>query len=274
MNPLRTAAFLLCLAAHLACAEELPLWEGGAGIGAASIPHYRGSDQTRAWVLPVPYFVYRGETLKIEERRLRGLFFDSDKVELDFSLNGSPPAKGNDARRGMPDLDATLEIGPSINFSVFQSKNGMEKLELRLPARTVIASDFSHFKNVGWIFQPNFSLDVRDVLGNRGWSLGLQGGLIYADRRYNQYFYAVDPVFAAADRPAFSPSGGYAGTTLLTALSKRFPGFWVGGFAKWDNVADAVYADSPLIKAKNNFTAGFGVAWILGSSAARIAARD
>ena len=274
MNPTRKGLFLLCLAASLARAEQLPLWEAGAGLGAASIPHYRGSNQNRTWVLPVPYLVYRGEALKVEDRRLRGRFFDSDKVELDFSINGLPPAKNNDARRGMPDLDATLEIGPSLNFKLFRSANGTEKLELRLPARTVIASDFSHFRRVGWIFQPNLSLDFRNVLENRGWNLGVQGSLIYTDRRYNQYFYAVDPVFANADRPAFSSGGGYAGTTLLAALSKRFPDFWIGGFARWDNIGGAVFGDSPLVKARNNLTAGLGIAWILGASSAKVEAEN
>jgi outer membrane scaffolding protein for murein synthesis (MipA/OmpV family) len=217
--------------------------------------------------------VYRGESLKVDDdRRLRGLF--GEGVELEFSLNGSPPAKSNDARRSMPDLDATLEIGPSLNITLFRSGNKAEKLELRLPVRTVIASDFSHFRHVGWIFQPNLSLDFKNVLGNRGWKLGVQGSLVYADRRYDQYFYAVDPIFATPDRPAFDPSGGYGGATLLAALSKRFPNFWVGAFAKWDSVAGAVFADSPLVKTRSNLSGGLGIAWILGASSAKVEAEN
>jgi len=145
---------------------------------------------------------------------------------------------------------------------------------LRLPVRTVIASDFSHFRQAGWIFQPNLSLDFRNVLGTRGWNLGLQGGLIYTDRRYNQYFYAVDPIFATAERPAFNPSGGYAGTAVIAALSKRFSNFWIGGFAKWDSVSGAVFADSPLVKSRSNLSGGLGVAWILRASSAKVDAEN
>ena len=272
MNLSRKGLIFLCLAASLARAEQLPLWEAGLGIGATTLPHYRGSDQSRTWVLPLPYLVYRGESFKVDDRRLRRLF--SDKVALEFSLNGSPPAKNNDARRGMPDLDATLEIGPSLNITLFRSEHGSERLELRLPSRTVIASDFSHFRQSGWIFQPNLSLDFRNVLGNRGWNLGVQGSLIYTDRRYNQHFYAVDPVFATADRPAFDPGGGFAGTTFLAALSKRFPNFWIGGFAKWDSVGGAVFADSPLVRARSNLSAGLGIAWILGASSTKVDAKN
>ena len=274
MNLLRTAPLLLCFVAHFACADQLPLWEAGAGIGATTLPHYRGSNQSQTWVLPVPYLAYRGEFLKADDRRYRGLFFNSDKVELEFSLSGSPPVKDNDARRGMPDLDPTLEIGPSLNIALYRSSNGMERLEMRLPVRTVFSSDFSHVRQAGWVFQPNLSLDFKNALGNRGWNLGLQGSLIYADRRYNRYFYAVDPMFIDTDRPAYDPGGGFGGINLIAAVSKRFPDFWVGAFAKWDSIAGAVFADSPLVKARSNYSGGFAIAWILGASSTKVEAQN
>jgi len=270
---LQTCLLLVCFGASLARAEQLPLWEAGVGIGAVTIPHYRGSNQYETWVLPVPYLVYRGDLVKVEDRRLHGLFFKTDKVELDLSLNGFPPVKDNDARRGMPDLDATFEFGPSLDIFLFRSPDRKQTLELRLPARKVIASDFSRVEQVGWIFQPSLNLDLKNALEHPGWNLGLQAGLVYTDRRYNRHFYAVDPNFATADRPAFSAAGGYAGTAVLAAISKRFPAFWVGGFAKWDSVAGAAFADSPLVKAKNNITAGFGIAWILGASTEKVEAK-
>jgi outer membrane scaffolding protein for murein synthesis (MipA/OmpV family) len=270
VNPACNGLLLVCLAASFAHAGQLPLWEAGVGIGATTLPHYRGSNQSRTWVLPIPYVDYRGEVFKADDRRYRSLL--GDRIEAEFSLSGSPPAKDNDARRGMPDLDPTLEIGPSLNIALYRSDNRMESLEVRLPVRTVFSSDFSHVRQAGWVFQPNLSLDFKNALGSRGWKLGLQGSLIYTDRRYNRYFYAVDPIFATADRPAFDPSGGYGGLNLLAALSKRFPGFWVGGFAKWDSVGGAVFADSPLVKTRSNLSGGLAIAWILGASSAKVEA--
>jgi outer membrane protein len=274
VNPLRTAPLLLCLAAHSACADQFPLWEAGAGIGVTVLPHYRGSDQSKTWVLPVPYLDYRGDLFKVDDRRPRGTLFGSDRVELELSLNGSPPVDDDNARRGMPRLDPTLEIGPSLNIALYRSANRMERLELRLPVRTTFASDFSYVAFAGWIFQPNLSMDFKNVLGNRGWNLGLQTSAIYSDRRYNQYFYAVDPAFATADRPAYNPNGGYGGMNLLAAVSKRFPGFWFGAFAKWDSVAGAVFDNSPLVKTRNNLSGGFAVAWILSASTVLVEAQD
>src|SRR5688572_23479143 len=132
-------------------AEQLPLWEVGVGIAAISFPDYRGSNERQAWVLPYPYIVYRGEFLQADDRRKRGLFFKSDRIEIDVSVNGSVPVDSNenDARRGMPDLDATLEIGPALNALLMQSVDRKTRLELRLPVRAVLASDFSYVRQVG-----------------------------------------------------------------------------------------------------------------------------
>jgi hypothetical protein len=145
-------------------------------------------------------------------------------------------------------------------------------VELRLPVRGVFASDFSYVRHVGWMFQPRVNVDVQDPLGYAGWNLGLLAGPLFSDQRYNRYFYSVDPAFATATRPAYSASGGYAGNQFIAALSKRYKAFWVGGFVKWDTLNAAAFADSPLVREKQNFAAGFSFAWILGVSKTRVEA--
>ena len=262
------AALAFSGAATGARAELLPLWEAGAGVTVISLPDYRGSDQRRSWLLPFPYLVYRGEFLQADERRTRGLFFKTETIELDASVGATPPVESsrNEARQGMPDLDATLEIGPSLNFLLARTDDRNTRLELRLPVRAALATDLSHVNLAGWVFQPSLNLDLRDALGQGGWKLGLVTGPIFSDRRYNQYFYGVDPAFATAGRPAFNAGGGYAGTQFIAALSKRYREFWIGGFVKWDTLHHAVFADSPLVKANQNFAAGLAVAWIVGES--------
>ncbi len=255
-------------AGNARAAEQLPLWEAGAGVAALSFPDYRGSNERQDWLLPFPYFVYRGEILQAEEGRMRGLFYKTDRAEVDVSINGSVPVDSgeNEARRGMPDLDATLEIGPSLNVNLARTADRRTRLELRLPARAVVASDFSRVRHVGWIFHPHLSLDIRDPLGHAGWKAGFLAGPIFADRRYHRYFYEVAPAFATATRPAYTPGGGYAGAQFLAALSKRYPRFWIGGFVKWDTLDGAAFEDSPLVRAKRGFAAGASIAWILGVS--------
>ncbi|MHB9102534.1 MAG: MipA/OmpV family protein [Sulfuricella sp.] len=143
-------------------ARDVPLWEAGAGVAALEFPDYRGSDEKHAYVLPVPYVVYRGEFLKVDRERMRGLFFKTDKAELDVSLNGSVPVKSADnrARQGMPYLDPTLEIGPSLNLFLLHSEPKKTHLDLRLPVRPVIDINA---KYLGYVFQPQLNLDVRDL---------------------------------------------------------------------------------------------------------------
>jgi outer membrane scaffolding protein for murein synthesis (MipA/OmpV family) len=93
---------------------------------------------------------------------------------------------------------------------------------------------------------------------------------VFSDQRYNQYFYGVDPAFATASRPAYHAGGGYGGTQLIVALSKRYREFWVGGFAKWDTLNHAVFADSPLVKTHQYFGAGVALAWMVGESKIKV----
>jgi outer membrane protein len=253
---------LLPLSSH---ARDVPLWEAGAGVAVIEFPDYRGSDERHTYVLPVPYIVYRGEFLKVDREKIRGLFFRNDKAELDVSLNGSVPVKSTDnrARQGMPDLEPTLEIGPSLNLFLLHSAQKKTSLELRLPFRPVIDINARY---LGYVFQPQLNLDVHDPGGNAGWNLGLAAGPVFADQRYHQYLYGVDPAYATASRPAYFARGGYAGSQFISALSKRFPHYWLGGFVKWDTLHGAVIEDSPLVTSKQNLTAGFAVSWIFAKS--------
>jgi MipA family protein len=269
---LSCAAVALAGAAMAARADERPLWEAGVGLTVLSFPDYRGSNQRRPWVLPFPYLVYRGEFLKADERRVRGLLAKTEWLELDASFNATVPVKSskNEAREGMPDLDPTVELGPSINAMIAQSADRKSQVELRLPVRGVIATDLRHAQFAGWVFEPALNLDLMDIFGSPGLRFGAAAGPMYSDRRHNEYFYSVDPAFATPDRPAYSPGGGYAGSQFILTLSKRFGDFWVGGFARWDTLHNAAFESSPLVKTEQYFAGGIAVAWMLGESTIKV----
>src|SRR3989338_194970 len=264
------AAALTMLIVPSVLASQVPLWEAGAGAAFIDFPHYRGSNERTRYVLPMPYVIYRGDFLKIDRARVRGQIFQSDKVELDVSVNGSVPVSNNGARQGMPDLDPTFEIGPSLNFMLFQSESNQAQVDLRLPLRAVIGSDFSYLRSVGWIFQPLLNLDVQNAFGQKGWNLGTAIGPIFTNRRYNQYFYGIETQYALPDRPAYTAHGGYAGTQYVIAMTKRFPAFWASGFVKLDTLRGAAFEDSPLVKTTQYATAGFAIAWIFSESSTKV----
>jgi len=280
--PRRQQSFLRLATAGIACCslaagavEEKPLWEAGVGAAAFTFPYYRGSDQRNNFVMPIPYFTYHGDFFKADRHGIRGSFFDSDRIDFSVSAALSPPAKSKDinARTGMPNLDATFEIGPQLDLTFWRSADHARFLKLLLPLRAAFTVDSSP-QDVGWVFHPRLNLDITDLPGMPGWNFGLLAGVVVGNQRQNAYYYSVAPQFATPTRPAFQASGGYAGTQYLAALSKRFPQFWVGAFARYDNLSGTSFEDSPLLKQKNYLAAGVSVSWILGESSTRVRVND
>ena len=257
---------------HSAHAEQRPLWELGAGGAAISFPDYRGSNKQRSYLLPVPYVVYRGDVLQVDRDKVRGVLFKTERVELDVSVNGSVPIRSGDnpARQGMPDLDPTLEIGPSLNVLLSQDPQGYN-LALRLPLRAVIASDFRSVQGAGYLAHPQFNLNVRAW---QGWKLGFVAGPLFGDRRYHDYFYGVAPQYAGPGRAAYAAHGGYSGAQFIASASKRFDKLWVGAFIKFDNIRGSTFEDSPLVERRGNVAAGLGVSWIFAQSKRLVEARE
>ena len=268
---MRAVALAAALAATPAAAAAAPLWEAGLGAGAIAFPDYRGAERTRTYAFPVPWFVYRGEVLKADRQGLRGVFFEGDRVDLNLSLGASLPVRSDEtpARAGMPDLDPALEAGPSFGVTLWRARDRAARLQARLPVRGAftIASDPRY---IGVHAFPHLNLDLRDPAGLRGWNLGLAAGGVFADARHHRHFYSVTPEQAAPGRPAYAARGGYGGTQLLAALSRRYPRFWVGAFVRYDSLDGAVFAASPLVRSKRYVAGGIAVAWILGESARRV----
>jgi outer membrane scaffolding protein for murein synthesis (MipA/OmpV family) len=245
---------------------DLPLWEAGAGVAVLDFPDYRGSDERTTLVLPIPYLVYRGDFLKADRESIRGQFYKDDRLDLHVSVNGSIPvdSSNNSARRGMPNLDPTLEIGPNLTVMLLHS--GTTHLNLRFPLRAVIATDLSHVRDEGWVFQPQINVDFYDRFPGPGWNLGFAAGPLFGDKRYHNYFYGVAAQFATPQRPAYEAHSGYAGMQWIAALSKRYPSYWVGAFVRADTLSGAVFEASPLVRQNDYIAAGIAFAWVFGRS--------
>jgi MipA family protein len=250
-----------------------PLWELGLGGAAVRFPDYRGSDQYSTYALPLPFVVYRGKFLRADRDGARAILFDGRRVLVDLSLAASVPAKSkdNDARRGMPDLPGTFEIGPNVNVELWQSGDRALKLDLRLPLREAITLQRSP-QAIGITFSPNLNLDVGGL--GRGWNIGLLAGPLVADRRYHQRLYGVAAEFASATRPAYDAPGGYAGWRATAAFSRRLGNAWLGGFLRYDDLHGAAFGASPLLRRESNLTAGFGISWIFATSSQRVRTDD
>jgi outer membrane protein len=267
------ALFLVLLLSTLSTRAELrPEWEFGAGATAFTLPDYRGSDESRAYVLPFPYVIYRGDKLRVDRGGVRGVFFETDRVELDLSMSATPPVNSdkNRARRGMPRLDPTLEIGPRLNVTLVRDRANDRALTFRLPVRAVIATDLSHAEGAGYVAYPHLTFDTRPIFFGRKWNVGLQAGPLFGTRRYHRYFYAVEPQFATSDRPAYAASAGYSGTLALASLTRRFRSIWIGAFARYDTLKGAAFEPSPLMRRDYSVMAGVALAWVFAQSERKV----
>lgn len=242
---------------------EKPLWELGVGLGLLQMPDYRGSDENRLYLLPYPYLVYRGDILKVDEQRISGQIFKTDRILLDFSGFGAVPVKSsnNSARAGMQDLDPTFELGPALRINLWESKEDKYKLDLTLPMRA-----FSSVSHEGWVFSPRINFVKDDLIPDTGLNLGISVGPMFVDSGYHAYFYTVEPAYATAARPAYSAGDGYSGSTLTVGLGKAYNQFIFNAFVSADFLQGASFENSSLVKRETSFMSGFSVSWIFFKS--------
>ena len=151
----RIACLVLCaaLVAGLpqdAAAEKVPQWELGAGVAGLMLPDYRGSDEVRSYLLPVPYIIYRLEWVKVDRTGVKSILLNWEWAEVNLSLSATPPvrSKNNRAREGMSDLKPMVELGPSLDIHLWRSDDRRFKLDVRTPVRAAFTVE-SHPRDAG-----------------------------------------------------------------------------------------------------------------------------
>jgi outer membrane scaffolding protein for murein synthesis (MipA/OmpV family) len=259
-------------------AEMKPKWELGFGFAGIGSPDYRGSDESRGYLLPLPYIIYHGDILRVDRNGIYGRLVESERVRLDISFDAGVPVDStrNRARQDMPDLDTLFEIGPSLEFCLWNRCGSDNNLEFRIPLRAVFSTDFGSLESRGGLFNPHFTLDLNNVIrGPMGRvNVSASTGPLYATERYHDYYYQVDPVYATPTRPAYDARAGYSGWRVTLTTSFRHRRLWFGAFARYDDLQNAEFVDSPLMRQRHSFMAGFGIAWVMAESKELVDVRD
>ncbi len=255
----------LLLATQATRAEHQPLWELGAGISYLDLPDYRGSDERTTYIFPYPYFVYRGDRLQVGDGRIRGLLVERSIWQVDISINGTVPVNSstNSARQGMPDLDASFEVGPSITISAVTDDLDRDVVRINLPVRYAAATNPSlDVQGVGWVFNPHVDYILRGRNDGKFWRLTLSAGPIFATADYHDYYYGVEPQFATATRPEYAGKAGYSGTRLLASgFHQLTDSLFIGGFLRYDQLSEAAFEESPLMRREQSLMAGLALTW-------------
>jgi MipA family protein len=262
-----------------AAESELPLWELRLGGSALYAPDYPGADQYHVRGIGAPIFIYRGERLRIggdEPNSIaRAIAVSEDRFELDLSVDANYGADDNDARAGMADLETQLEIGPQLTINIADTgwtERGRSRLRVLLPVRAVGATDFSHWEDLGYLFQPTLTF-------RRQWPGKLRMGFtstlaaVWASEGVQDYYYGVDAPEATVDRPAYQAEGGYLGTHLQISARREFqPGLNVFLTYRVRSLAGAANADSPLHR--DDVTQALSISAVWTAFRSNRAARD
>ena len=256
-----------------------PVWEAGVLAAVFSSPEYPGAGQSQSNVIAAPYFIYRGETIRIGDGSIaRAVAIDKSWYELDLSLAGSFNAnsEGNEARVGMPDLDFIFELGPQLKLrlSKFEfEQHGKAELLLNLQARAVFSTDFSSIHKRGYVFQPVLSYRQRGWLSEKP-ALSVSLSPTWASEKLHDYFYQVDSEFVTKQRSAYDSDSGYLGTDLSVGLSfNATEDIRIFTFARASLHSGSANEDSPLFIDKSTYSYGLGMVWRLWESEEKVSGR-
>ena len=256
-----------------------PVWEAGVLAAVFSSPEYPGAGQSQSNVIAAPYFIYRGETIRIGDGSIaRAVAIDKSWYELDLSLAGSFNAnsEGNEARVGMPDLDFIFELGPQLKLrlSKFEfEQHGKAELLLNLQARAVFSTDFSSIHKRGYVFQPVLSYRQRGWLSEKT-ALSVSLSPTWASEKLHDYFYQVDSAFVTEQRSAYDAGSGYLGTDLSVGLSfNATEDIRIFTFARASLHSGSANEDSPLFIDKSTYSYGLGMVWRLWESEEKVSGR-
>jgi len=264
-HPCAVRATLLAAAALLASAvharEAPPLWEAGVFVGGATQPGYPGADDRTRRVAVLPYLIYRGPLLRIDNDGARLRALRTPRLELNLGVSGSlgSSADASDARAGMPDIGTLIEAGPRLVWNLVEADaRGRAAWRLELPLRAALDLE-DRLSYRGLVFSPELVHERR--LGG-GWNAGLRFGPVFGNERLADLFYQVDARYATPTRPLYDARGGLiawrAGGSLMRSLNRDLSVF---AFASVDSLAGASNRNSPLVERHLGFSAGIGLAW-------------
>ena len=270
MNPSRFL-FLISLICFNAIAQEdedKPLWEFGVIAAGFYTPEYPASDEQHFNPIVVPYFVYRGDILRIENGSAKAVVVENESFELDISFNAAFSASSNETsiRQNMPDLDYLFEVGPQLIVPIdsYEFKNNSKgKLLFNGKLRGAFATDLSSIDHKGYVFQPELAYEHSHLLDGR-LVYRIKVAPTWVTEELNDYFYQVDSQYVTETRPFYDAEKGYIGTSITANLDYQITeAVKLFGFVKFDFHSGAKNSESPLFGSNQTYSFGAGISWRL-----------
>lgn len=230
----------------------------GIGSGFLTYPDYIGSKSYSTLPFAFPYIKYSSKNFSIDRNGISQKLFDIKNLILDLSFSGSLPANSedNDARKDMPNLNFTFEVGPKLTYNFYDKKNLTIGLELAI--RSVMDTDFEmlEFQGIVGATEVKFKLDI-DELG-----LTFSSGARFGNEKYHNYFYGVTKEYETQTRRVYASKAGYSGYKNKLGARYRSGDWWYGAVISHHTLRGASYKDSPLLETEDAFYLGCSFAYI------------
>jgi len=251
---------------------DKPRWELGLGAAALSLEAYPASSESTNRAFALPYFIYRGDRVRMQDGNLTAVAVENRRYRVDLSIGAALNVNSEDIplRAGLPDLDFLFELGPKIELTLWDKVSNAErrrqKLTWETALRAAFSTDFSSISSRGYVLNTQLEYEI-DGFITPDTKLIFGGGPIWVTEKLGDYVYGVDEQFATDSRAAFQGRSGYLATNLVLGLRHRFtPNFQVFAALGIGLHEDAANRNSPLFE--ENFTTGLalGVAWALKTS--------
>lgn len=253
--------------------QSQPQYELGVGTIMINTPNYPGAKHTLLRAVPFPYYIYRGKYLRSDDEGTRARLLAAKKYEtgLSFSYNFPVHSEDNPARKGMPDLDGIIAVGPRFLYR-FLTHTGHQRLNLSIAARAVFSSKFSFtnlLKAQGYLMEPRVGYWYRWTKSQTTFYSSL--GLEFGSAKYNQYFYNVSDSDVTALRSRYHARSGLVQIYTSIGLGQRItPRLFTFLGASYRNLQAAANNASPLVESKENMAFIFGLVWTFFESEAQV----
>lgn len=271
MRPGAIAAAIAILASWTVPASALPMASATAtpthaasefalGFTTFVAPRYPGSDSYQRFVYPLVSFSYNGPLFSVKRNRFKSAFTRAPRLTLGLGANASPPVSSSAvaARQGMPDIDPTIQIGPSLQYRVTgKARPWQGSVGAAWELVFATSPHLSRIHHAGSLFYPYVQMEWHAPT----WPITLTTGPLFGSHGYNNYFFGVPDAYATGARPAYASPSGYAGTRTTASLSHHFKRYWLAAFVRYRNFSGTRFADSPLLKNRNTVMLGVAVEW-------------
>jgi len=242
------------------------LWKFGVGIGNVTANSYPGSDETESITSPIPYLKVKTEWFDLDREGLHTNWFKNTNFRLDFSFDLGLPVKSdeNELRNGMPDLEPVGLIGPLLIYQLHDTKK--LKWQIHLPLTYAYRFDNIDASSIGWVSNPRIYFNY--LVENDGYpvDVSVSFGPVYGSEDFHQYYYDVAANYTNVNRNSYSSNEGEAGYRFNVSVTQRMNGYWLGLYIRYQNISEAVFADSPLVKEEDYWFIAVGASWLFAGN--------